>query len=187
MNLKEFTSELVEDWREYRAPKGMAGAEIIDNKERGLKGEISALSKLNRDFKDSEYKFELTPNSKSPADIVGLRKNPKYWHFTLYQVKTSIELKSLTSEIPEKKTLPILAKILKKTFLNSDQAKYFKKKPLYITIGYLGVFHSKGKNKIVKRIPYQKNFSMNGLSLTTSEKTEIRNKLHRKQKTVGNN
>ncbi|WP_445908597.1 hypothetical protein [Yeosuana sp.] len=180
MNLKIFTSELVEDWRKYTTElRGMAGPEIIDNKERGLKGEISAINKLKKDFKDLKYKFELTPNSKSPADIIGLRENPEFWHFALYQVKTSIELKSLTSEISEKETLPILAKILKNTFLNSDQAKYYKKKPLYITIGYLGVLHSKGKNKIEKRIPYKKDFTLNGLLLTSSEKTEIKNKLHR--------
>ena len=180
MILKKFTSELIEDWRKYKTSrKGMAGAEIIDNKDRGFKGEVTAINKLKKDFKDLNYKFELTPNSKSPADIIGLRKKTDYWHFALYQVKTSIELESLTSDINEKETLPILAKILKKTFTNTDQTKYYKNKPLYITIGYLGVFHSKGKNRIVQRIAYQKYFTMNGLSLTTTEKTEIRNKLHR--------
>ena len=180
MNLKKFTSELVEDWRKHiKDLKGMGRADIIENKRKGFKGESSALIKLKKDFKDFKYKFELTPNSKSPADIIGLRKKTKYWHFALYQVKTSIESKSLTSDIAEKETLPILAEILKRTFLKSNQTKYYKNKPLYITIGYLGVLHSNGKNKIVKRTAYQKEFTMNKLSLTRCEKTEIKNKLHK--------
>jgi len=176
MKIKIFTNELVTEWRKQsKIKRGLTG--VVENKESGLKGEKSALNKLRTDFPN--YKFTQTPNSWSPADIVGFQEGSKYWHFVLYQVKTSINPNSLTEEIPEKYTLPELVKVLKKTFIDSDQTKYYKKKQLYITIGNLGVHSSNGRNTIVKRVPYKKDFTMNGLSLTQTEKTEIRNQLHR--------
>lgn len=176
MKLKIFTSELVTEWKKQSKDQmGLGG--IVENKEDGQKGEKSALNFLCKDFPD--YEFVQTDYSWTPADIIGFRKDSKFWHFALYQVKTSKNLNSLTEEIPEKYTLPDLAKILKEVFVDSDQTKYYKKKELYITIGYLGVHNSNGKNKIIKRTPYKKDFSMNGLSLTQSEKTGIKNKLHK--------
>lgn len=132
---------------------------------------------MRNDF--PEYEFTQTDNSWTPADIIGFKKDPQFWHFALYQVKTSMYLDSLTEEIPEKHSLSQLAKILKKIFIASDQTKYYKKKELYITIGYLGVHNSNNRNTIVKRIPYKNEFSMNGLSFTQAEKTAIKNKLHK--------
>ena len=68
---------------------------------------------------------------KSPADIIGFKKGSNFWHFALYQVKTSIDEQSLTSEIAEKETLPILAKLLKQIYPSSEQTKYYKNKPIY--------------------------------------------------------
>lgn len=176
MKLKIFTSELVTEWKKQsKGQMGLGG--IVENKEDGQKGEKSALNKLCKDFPD--YEFVQTDYSWTPADIIGFRKDSKFWHFALYQVKTSKNLNSLTEEIPEKYTLPDLAKILKKVFIDSDQTKYYKNKELYITTGYLGVHNSNGRNTIIKRVPYQNEFSMNGLSLTQSEKTGIKNKLHK--------
>lgn len=176
MKLKNFASELVTEWgKQSKSQMGLGG--IIENKENGLKGEKSALNRLRNDF--PEYEFAQTDNSWTPADIIGFRKDPKFWHFALYQVKTSKNINSLTEEISEKYTLPDLVKILKEVFIDSNQTKYYKKKELYITIGYLGVYNSNGRNTIIKRTPYQKDFSMNGLSLTQSEKTGIKNKLHK--------
>jgi len=176
MKLKIFASELVIEWgKQSKIQKGLGG--VIENKEDGLKGEKSALHRLRNDF--PEYEFVQTDNSWTPADIIGFKKDPNFWHFALYQVKTSKNLDSLTEEISEKYTLPDLAKILKEVFVDSDQTKYYKKRELYITIGYLGVHNSNGRNSIIKRIPYRKDFSMNGLSLTQSEKTGIKNRLHK--------
>ena len=161
--------------KKYSQSKGLAG--IQDNKKYGLKGEKSVLSKLKVEFPD--YEFRQTDYSWTPADIIGLRQDPKFWHFALYQVKTSKNLSSLTEKIVEKQTLPELAKILKKTFIDSSQTKYYKNKQLYISIGYIGVHNSNGKNLIVKRTPFPGDFSMNKLTLTSTEKTKIRNKLHR--------
>jgi len=85
----------------------------------------------------------------------------------------------LTSEIIEKNTLPILAKLLKSIYPKSEQTKYYKNKPIYITLGYLGVHSKNGRNTIVKKMPYQKDFTMNGLNLTSSQKTVIRNAVHK--------
>jgi hypothetical protein len=176
MKLKIFTTELVTEWKKQpKSQMGLGG--IIENKEEGQKGEKSALNRLRIDF--PEYEFTQTDYSWTPADIIGFRKDSKFWHFALYQVKTSRNLNSLTEEIPEKHTLPDLAKILKEVFIVSDQTKYYKKKELYITIGYLGIYNSNGRNTIIKRVPYQNDFSMNGLTLTQSEKIGIKNKLHR--------
>jgi hypothetical protein len=176
MDIKKFTEELIDEWRKLpENQRGLAG--IVDNKESGLKGEKSALSKLRNEL--SDYEFTLTPNSWSPADIIGFKKDSDFWHFALYQVKTSINEQSLTSEISEKNTLPLLAKLLKRIYPNSDQTKYYKNKPIYITLGYLGLHNKNGRNTIVKRVPYQKDFTMNGLNLTSSQKTEIRNLAHR--------
>lgn len=176
MKLKTFISELVTEWKKYsKGQIGLGG--IVENKEHGQKGEKSALKRLSKDFPD--YEFVQTDYSWTPADIIGFRKDSKFWHFALYQVKTSKNLNYLTEEIPEKYTLPELAKILKKVFIDSNQTKYYKNKELYITIGYLGVYNSNGRNLIVKRVPYQNEFSMNGLSIKQSEKTGLKNRLHR--------
>lgn len=176
MKLKIFTNQLVTEWKKHsKGQMGLGG--IVENKEDGQKGEKSALNRLRNDF--PEYEFTQTDYSWTPADIIGFRKDSKFWHFALYQVKTSKNLNSLTEEIAEKYTLPELAKILKKVFIDSDQTKYYKDKELYITIGYLGVYNSNGRNTIVKRVPYQNEFSMNGLTLTQSQKSGIKNKLHR--------
>lgn len=176
MKLKIFTSELVTEWsKQSKSSMGLGG--IVENKEEGQKGEKSALNRLRNDF--PEYEFTQTDYSWTPADIIGFRKTSKFWHFALYQVKTSKNLNSLTEEIPEKYTLPDLAKILKEVFIVSGQTRYYKKKELYVTIGYLGVLNSNGRNTLIKRVPYQNEFSMNGLSLTQSEKTGIKNKLHK--------
>lgn len=176
MDLKKFTEELITEWQNLpKNQRGLAG--VVENKESGLKGEKSALNKLRNEI--SGYEFTLTPNSWSPADIVGFKKDSDFWHFALYQVKTSVDEKSLTSEIIEKNTLPILAKLLKSVFSNSKQTKYYKNKPVYITIGYLGLHSKNGRNTIVKRIPYQKDFTMNGLQLTSSQKTAARNYVHK--------
>jgi len=58
----------------------------------------------------------------------------------------------LTSEIIEKNTLPILAKLLKSIYPKSEQTKYYKNKPIYITLGYLGVHSKNGRNKFIKKI-----------------------------------
>ncbi len=175
MDLKKFTTELVSAWKKYSQNQKLGG--IQENKDSGFKGEDSALNRLNSDF--SDYKFTKTNYSRTPADIIGLKQDSGFWHFALYQVKTSKNLKSLTHEIEEKNTLPELAKLLKKVFLESSQTKYYKKKQVYISIGYIGVHRKNNKNHIVKRLPYQKDFSMNRLELKTTEKTKIRNKLHR--------
>lgn len=176
MDLKKFTEELVTEWRNLpKNQRGLAG--VIENKESGLKGEKSALIKLKSEI--SEYEFILTPNSWSPADIIGFKKDSDFWHFALYQVKTSIEEQNLTSEIIEKETLPLLAKFLKDVYSNSAQTKYYKNKPIYITTGYIGVHNKNGRNTIVKKIPYQKDFTMNGLQLTSSQKTVARNYVHK--------
>lgn len=176
MNLKKITEELIDEWKKLpENQRGLAG--IVENKESGLKGEKSALNKLRSEL--SDYEFTVTPNSWSPADIIGLKKGSDFWHFALYQVKTSINEKTLTSEISEKNTLPILAKLLKSIYPNSVQTKYYKNKPIYITIGYLGLHNKNGRNTILKRVPYQKDFTMNGLNLTSSQKTIIRNLAHK--------
>lgn len=75
--------------------------------------------------------------------------------------------------------MPVLAKLLKKVFEDSDQTKYYKNKPIYITIGYIGVYNKKGRNLIIKKNPYPRDFSMNKLDLTSNQKTEIKNSAHR--------
>lgn len=101
MKLKKFTEELIVEWRKLpRKKRGLDG--VTDNKEVGLKGEKSALNNLKS--QKSKYEFTLTPNSWSPADIVGLKKDSQYWHFALYQVKTSVNKDSLTYDIIEKDT-----------------------------------------------------------------------------------
>lgn len=176
MDLKKFTQELITEWQKLpRNQRGLAG--VVENKEIGLKGEKSALNNLKNGI--SGYEFTLTPNSKSPADIIGFKKSTDFWHFALYQVKTSVDEMSLTSEIIEKNTLPNFAKFLKSYYESSDQTKRYKNKPVYITIGYIGVHHKNNRNIIVKKIPYQQSFTMNSLQLTPSQKTAIRNYAHR--------
>jgi hypothetical protein len=181
MNLKIFTTELVKEWQKTLKEKrayGLGVPAIVENKDRGLNGEKTVLQRLRNDF-GPKYKFTVTDNSWSPADIIGFKKDPKFWHFALYQVKTSIYKEALSEKVIEKETLPELAKLLKKVFVDSDQTKRYKKKPVYITIGYVGVHHSKNRNRIIRKIPYQKTFTMNGLSLSPTKKTEIKNQLHR--------
>ncbi len=176
MDLKKFSQELITEWQKLpKNQRGLAG--VAENKEIGLKGEKSALNNLKNGM--SGYEFTLTPNSKSPADIIGFKKSSDFWHFALYQVKTSVDETKLTSEIIEKSTLPNLAKLLKSYYNISDQTKRYKKKPIYITIGYVGVLHRNNRNTVLKKIPYQQTFTMNGLQLTTSEKTAIKNYAHR--------
>ena len=176
MNLKKFTEELIAEWRKLsKNQRGLAG--VLENKDNGLKGEKTALNRLKRDL--PEYEFTLTPNSWSPADIIGLKKDSSFWHFALYQVKTSTDENRLTTDIIEKRTLPVLAKLLKTIYQTSNQTKYYKNKPVYITTGYLGVHHKDKRNKIIMKVPYQKSFTMNSLQLPSSQKTLIKNHAHK--------
>ncbi|MPT34732.1 MAG: hypothetical protein E2604_06515 [Flavobacterium sp.] len=178
MKLKSFVSEVVYDWKEYTKSKknnagGLAGPEspVI-----GSKGEDYVLKKLKSIYPD--YEFVKTDLSKSPADIIGLKKTKSYLHFALFQVKTSTNKKTLTSNIPEKQTLPILAELIKNRFKVSEQTNKIRTNSLFITIGYIGV--SKETNhKVFKSMPYPKTFSLNNLNLSSLEKTEIKNKIHR--------
>lgn len=181
MNLKKFTTEIVKQWTKRRIAEAtlngtMGVPQISINKRDGLKGEITVLNNLTRRFKD--YKFALTDYSKTPADIIGLRKTSKFWHIALYQVKTSIDVQKLTPEIPEKYSLPILAEVIKEVFKISEQTNYYKKKQLFITVGYIGVFNSKTGNRIVTKVSYDGEKTMNKLSLTSSEKRELKKILH---------
>ena len=72
MDLKKFTQELITEWQKLpKNQRGLAG--VAENKEIGLKGEKSALNNLKNGM--SGYEFTLTPNSKSPADIIGFKKS----------------------------------------------------------------------------------------------------------------
>ncbi|AGC78251.1 hypothetical protein LX97_02955 [Nonlabens dokdonensis] len=176
MKLKNFTSELVTAWRKReQGLYGMAG--VVENKEIGIKGEKYVLTKLRKDY--PEYEFCLTDYSWTPADIIGFKKDSQMWHFALFQVKTSKFRDQLSSEIIEKQTLPILAKILKQVFIKSDETKYYKNREVYITIGYVGVYHSNGRNNLVLKKPYGNDFSLNQLSLNSTEKTKMKNNIHR--------
>ncbi len=182
MELKIFISEIVTKWLKSnkfeKKQLGLSGAisPII-----GEKGENYALKKLKEHFPN--YEFLKTDNSKSPADIIGLKKSGKFWHFALYQVKTSLDKSNLTKNIPEKETLPILAKIIKDNFIVSEQTKRVKKRPLFITIGYIGVHSTETKNgfrnKIIKSSAYSKTFSLNNLNLQSKDKTKLKNKIHK--------
>lgn len=179
MELKKFVTEIVKDWaaitkkEKEEVIEALGGVLSFEN---GVSGERYALEKLKKI--NPEYEFVLTDGSKSPADIVCLFKHKEYWHFGLFQVKTSQDTKMLKSEIDEKKTLPILAEIIKKRFLISKETSRYRKKQLFITIGYLGIYKQK-KHSVYKSLPYSKSFTLNNLSLTNINKTEIKNKLHR--------
>jgi len=178
MTLKSFVSEIITDWKEYAKvakykPERLAGPEspII-----GLGGENYVLKKLKSIYPD--YEFVKTDLSKSPADIIGMKKTKSYFHFALFQVKTSMNKKSLTSNIVEKQTLPILAELIKNRFKISEETNKNRTSSLFITIGYVGV-HKETNHKVFKSLPYAKTFSLNNLNLSSSEKTAIKNKLHR--------
>lgn len=179
MELKKFVTEIVKDWSEFpkkekeKIIEGLNGALSFENGVSGEKYAIEKLKKLN-----PKYEFVLTDGSKSPADIIGLDKQSKFWHFALFQVKTSQDTNMLKSEIDEKKTLPILAEIIKKRFLISTETSRFRKKQIFITIGYLGI-HKQKNHSVYKSLPYAKTFTLNSLNLTSSEKTEIKNNIHR--------
>lgn len=175
MNLRKFTSELVKAWRSReKKPSGLSG--IKENKETGIKGEKYVLRKLKREYPD--YQFCRTDYSWSPADIIGLKKGVQFWHFAMFQVKTSVNKYELSPEINEKETLPVLAKLLKEVFVESKETNYYKKKPLYITTGFIGVHFSSGRFKLQLKVPYKKDFSKNKLSLTNKEKSGIKNFVH---------
>lgn len=176
MNLRKFTSELVTAWRSReKKPSGLSG--IKENKETGIKGEKYVLRKLRQEY--SDYQFCRTDYSWSPADIIGLNEGTKFWHFAMFQVKTSVSKYRLNPEINEKETLPVLAKLLKEVFVESKETNYYKKKPLYITTGFIGVHFSSGRLKLESKVPYKKDFSMNKLSLTYKEKLGVKNFVHR--------
>ena len=178
MNLKKFTKELVAEWKKLRQRRqGLSG--IVENNESGLKGEKTALKNLKNKLISKNYEFELTPESKSPADIIGFKKYRGYWHFALYQVKTSIRQEMLTSNISEKNTLQDLAKLLKLVYRNSDQTNCNKKKQIYITLGYIGVHNNNGRYSVFKKTSYQNRYSMNKLILKEDKKTEIKNLAHK--------
>ena len=176
MKLKLFAKEILSDWKDLLAQNrkvvALAGAvsPII-----GEAGESFVLRKLKKKFPD--YEFIKTEASKSPADIIGLMRNKSYLHFALFQVKASKDVSTLTKDIPEKDTLPILAEIIKSRFITSDATKYYKKRALFITMGYVGV-HISNKSQIVQSLPYPKTFSLNKLELMSSEKTLLKN-IHR--------
>ncbi|WP_430409276.1 hypothetical protein [Kordia sp.] len=180
MNLKKFITELVREWRLIENSKGlratMGTPQIIRNNKDGLKGEKTALQNLARKYKD--YEFRFTDFSKTPADIIDLKRTSKYWHFALFQVKTSKEMNRLTPEIQEKYTLPLLADVLKDVFRSSEQTNYYKKKQVYITIGYIGVLNSPNGNRVVKKCVYKGDKTMNKLNISYSDKVSIKNRLH---------
>lgn len=179
MELKTFVSEIVKDWSEYPKSKKVKKIEGLNgylSYETGLSGENYTIKKLRK--LHPKYEFVLTDGSKSPADIIGLNKNTKYWHFALFQVKTSKETKMLTSEINEKYTLPILSEIIKSRFLIINKRNRNLKKQIFITSGYIGI-HKQKNHSVFKSLPYPKSFSLNNLNLTSTEKTEIKNSLHR--------
>lgn len=179
MELKKFVTEIVKDWADIpkkekeRTIECLGGSLSFENGVSGEKYAIRKLKKLN-----PNYEFVLTDGSKSPADIIGLCKYKTFWHFALFQVKTSQEIKMLKSQIDEKKTLPILAEIIKKRFLISTETSRYRKKQIFITIGYLGIYKH-NKHSVHKCLPYSKSFTLNHLHLTSFDKTEIKNKLHR--------
>ncbi|WP_430412706.1 hypothetical protein [Kordia sp.] len=182
MNLKKFTTEIVKEWNRRPVTEGLnktMGTPLITiNKDTGLKGEKTALEHLQRKFEKDGYKFTLTDYSKTPADIIGYKRTSKYWHFVLYQVKTSKNIKKLTPEISEKYSLPVLADIVKDVFKVSVETNYHKQKGAYITLGYLGIRHSKKGNRVVKKVAYDKERTLNGLSLSYSEKQDLKKLLH---------
>ena len=181
MKLKSFVSEVLKDWKEYikitrNKPERLTGPEssII-----GFNGEKYVIKKLKSIHQD--YEFVKTDLSKSPADIIGVKKTKGYIHFALFQVKTSTNRRSLTSNIDEQQTLPILAELIKKRFKMSKETEKIKSNSLFITIGYIGVY-KETNHKIYKSLPYTKTFSLNNLNLSSSEKTKIKNKIHRLSK-----
>ncbi len=182
MELRIFISEIVKKWQEFNyATNNSVGLSGPSSHIIGEKGENYALKKLKKYFPD--YDFIKTAGSKSPADIIGLKKGRKYWHFALYQVKTSLYNSKLSENIPEKETLPLLAKIIKENFKTSKQTKRVRNRPLLITIGYVGIQSTKTKNgyrnKIIKSVPYSKTFTLNKFNSLQLSKTEIKNKLHK--------
>ncbi|GAB5525408.1 MAG: hypothetical protein Roseis2KO_32800 [Roseivirga sp.] len=180
MDIREFAYELVETWhnRENIPDQGLDG--IPENHEAGILAEKTVLRKLrNRFEREKTTKFTRTPNSWSPADIVGIRRSQGVWHFALYQVKSSIYEDTLTPDIPEKETLPQLANLLKQNFGNLKSTSRIRQRPIYITIGYVGVVTSGNRNKVVKASPYQNRYTLNDLQLTNQERTSLSNVLHR--------
>ena len=176
MKLKDFANELVYAWRSEQ--KGLSG--IQDNHQRGIEGEKTVLNKLRKSFiREAKTQFTRTPNSWSPADIIGLRRKNGIWHFALYQVKLSEHKNSLTSEIVEKKTLPKLAKFLKKEVKSLEASKGCRNRKILITIGYIGVWRSNGRNKVEITRPYSNILTLNNPELTSTEKTALSSSMHR--------
>ena len=80
MELKTFVSEIVKDWSEYPKSKKVKKIEGLNgylSYETGLSGENYTIKKLRK--LHPKYEFVLTDGSKSPADIIGLNKNTKYF------------------------------------------------------------------------------------------------------------
>lgn len=84
-----------------------------------------------------------------------------------------MELKKFVTEIVKD-----WADIIKKRILISTETSRYRKKEIFITIGYLGI-HKQKNHSVYKSLPYSKTFTLNNLKLTSIEKTEIKNNLHR--------
>ncbi|GET48810.1 hypothetical protein RCZ02_16410 [Capnocytophaga felis] len=83
------------------------------SQERGKEGEDYILKTLNNKQIDKGWTFKTTPQSRTCADIVGIRENTETVYFLLIQVKTG-NPNYLSSKFDEVKTFPILKDILVK-------------------------------------------------------------------------
>lgn len=81
------------------------------SQEKGTEGENYILSILKNKQVDKGWNFKTTPQSRTCADIVGIRENTETVYFLLIQVKTGSSA-YLSSKFDEAKTFPILKEIL---------------------------------------------------------------------------
>lgn len=119
IDIEQITEELYNRWSKH--PQGLS-APLTTEQKREIQQEASdiedkILKVLN---KLDEWNFCLTPSSRTPADIVGVRENNSTIYFFLIQVKSGTN--SYINKIhKEEETLPLLKDILKSILLNEKR------------------------------------------------------------------
>lgn len=93
IDIKDYVKRVYESWKSYSKGLGYPSTEerrLIQR--RAKKAEKNLLRKLNTE--NDDWQFQLTPYSRTPADIIGIVENTKSVYVVLIQVKSG-KLKTL--------------------------------------------------------------------------------------------
>lgn len=164
INIKQITEKLYKKWLEH--PLGLS-APLTTEQKKEIQQEASdiedkILKVLN---KLDEWNFCLTPNSRTPADIVGVRENNSTIYFFLIQVKSGTN-SYINKTHKEEETLPLLKDILKSILSNE-------KRKIIITTCFILV--EKGENNqeySTVSINNIKNYCKNGKVTSATRKMQ---------------